>query len=232
MLLALGVAVVLITSACGGGGGSGEQAGDGGTTQTTAPTQTEPEKRIDRTDQKRADAMVMRLADFPTGWRGTPKDEKTESADCFKFDMSGVTVSGRAVSDVFSTGSSTTASSAGGVYATVANARKVYEQITSDGLAECLTAYMRKQSDPETTISVTVGELSFPKVGDASIARQFVMEITDKGTSMTLNGYLDLVATRNERAVMFLLFVDVLTPFSPQQEVELARKVAARMAPP
>jgi hypothetical protein len=38
-------------------------------------------------------------------------------------------------------------------------------------------------------------------------------------------------AGEGERAVTFLLFFDVLTPFMPEQEAHLARKVAARMTP-
>lgn len=178
--------------------------------------------------------MVLQLSDFPTGWRGTPDkdDDESDGPDCFELDQAGVTVTGRSESDDFETGSTTTATSVGAVYESVADAEAVYRQISDGRLAERFASYLKKQSEKEATVTDTsVGQLSFPEVGTASDARQIVMEVKANDTNLTVNGYVDLVAIRNERAVTFLFFVDILTPLSPEQEAELAGEVASRMAP-
>ena len=72
------------------------------------------------------------------------------------------------------------------------------------------------------------GRLSFPALGDESVARQLALEVESDG--LTPSAHVDLVGIRDGRVFSLLLFFDVLSPFSPDQEVELARKVEARMA--
>lgn len=150
---------VLAMSGCGGGGGGGdESAKETGTTGTTAPTQTEPTqteptRRINPADQKRAEAMVLQLSDFPTGWRGTPdKKDDDSSVECFQVDQGDVVITGRKASDDFSTGSTTQASSLGAVYESVADAETIYEQISDGRLADCFAEYGHGISDRDVLV--------------------------------------------------------------------------------
>jgi hypothetical protein len=188
------------------------------------------ERRINDVDQERAEQMILQLSDFPTGWRATPSDDDEEGPDCFEFDVEGLVVTGRAESPDFEQGSTTTASSAGGVYESLEDAEKAYSQLADPALTTCITDYLEAQSDDEATVKdASVGELSFPAIGDASDARQIVVKIESEG--LQVSAYVDLIVIQRERAVAALFFLNVLSPFDPEQEAELAKKVAARMAP-
>jgi hypothetical protein len=228
-LILLGTTVValeVMLSAC---GGSDKEGSDTATTE--APTA--PETVIAEEDQELAEASLLRLSDFPTGWRASESDDDEDDAtaleECFKPDFEGVTVTGRAESDDFKSGTNTEASSVAAVYSTPAGTEKVFSQFTDGTLADCMVSYLKEQSPPEGTkiTNVEAGQLSFPPVGEASDARQIVVEVESEGLTPSI--YLDLVGIREGRAFSLLLFLDVLSPFSPDEEVELARKVAHRM---
>ena len=70
------------------------------------------------TRPERAEAMVLQLSDFPTGWRGSAPEEADREGfrTCVGTDLSGFTKIGEAESQDFATGDSTSASSEAIVY--------------------------------------------------------------------------------------------------------------------
>ena len=103
-------ALSLVLATCTACGGNGD--GDG----SASGSAIEPEA------QERAEAFVLKLSDFPNGWRGSaPEEEDEEGAETFRrcagIDFSGLTRIGEAESLDFATGESTEASSEAVVFA-------------------------------------------------------------------------------------------------------------------
>jgi hypothetical protein len=227
-LLGLAVVVastIVLLSACGGS--------DKSATSDSTEAETTAETTINEDDQALAESSLLRLSDFPTGWRATKSDDDEDPnalEGCFTPDYAGVTVTGRAESEDFESGTSAQANSVTSVYATAAAAEKAVAQFTDGTLADCLVAYFEKlpEKDGVKFTDAEAGRLSFPALGDESDARQVVLEVEAQG--LTPSAYVDLVAIRTGRAFSGLFFIDVFSPFSPDQEVELARKVETRMA--
>jgi hypothetical protein len=101
-LVAAAAAILVATPACGGNGG-------GDSDDTASERAIEPEA------QERAESIVLKLADFPNGWRASaPEDEdsgREEFNKCIGVDYSELTRIGEADSQDFAKGDSTEASS-------------------------------------------------------------------------------------------------------------------------
>jgi hypothetical protein len=206
--LALGVA------ACGGGSDEGSQ---------------EAKTVIQEAAQERAGAIVLTLADFPSGWRAEA-DSDEEEPECVGFDFSDLTVNGRGESPNFLRGEATLASSIAAVFATEEQAKAAFGRLANQKLADCFTDFIREQSDENVRVlDATSGELSFPSMGDRSAAYQIALELETEG--FTPSAFVDLIFIQDERAVAVLFFLDVLTPFPDEEKETLARKVADRMGP-
>jgi hypothetical protein len=224
----------LIVSGCGGGdGGSGEATpqsvptGDVGATTSTVLTASISDDRA----EELATSMLLRLSDFPTGWRAQPASDEEGCAGIEevteKFDALG-----KAESDDFVQGEATQAGSQAALFGDEKAAMDVLnyveETIQSEEFRDCINDYLREQADEDVTFDeVQVGQVSFPSFGDRSSAWQVVIPAKSEGLSLTV--YLDAVYIAQSSAVSALLFLDFLTPFDEQLRTDLARTVARRM---
>jgi hypothetical protein len=231
-LFALGVA--LIGSGCGGGDDGGGEAtpepiptSDVGATTSTVATTSISDDRAGEL----ATSMLLRLSDFPTGWRAQPASDEEGCAGIEevtkKFDALG-----KAESDDFVQGQATQAGSQAALFGDEKTAMDVLnyveETIQSEEFRDCINDYLREQADEDVTFEeVQVGQTSFPSLGDRSSAWQVV--IPAKSEELSLAVYLDAVYIARSSAVSTLLFLDFLTPFDEQLRTDLARIVARRM---
>jgi hypothetical protein len=215
--LALLVAFVLAVSGC-GGGDEGEPDSQSGL-----------ETAINDADQALAEASVLRLEDFPTGWREVVDDTPDSGADeCFDPNFDGIVLTGRAESDNFEQGEVTSATSVAAVFESAEGAATMFTRVSDGTFTECVANYLRKSSDSDVTVkSVEAAKLAFPALGDESDARQVVAEIESGGLSPSV--FVDMIAIRSGRAFSWLLFLDVFTGFDSDQEVGLANAVVGRM---
>jgi hypothetical protein len=232
-LLAL-ASVLVIVSGCGGGDdSSGDVAtmpastAEGGATSSTATTTSISEGQA----EELATSMLLRLSDFPTGWRAQPPSDEEGCAGLEevteRFDALG-----KAESDDFVQGEATEAGSGAGLFGDEKTAMDalnyVEETIQSEEFRDCINDFLREQSDEDVTFDeVQVGQVSFPSFGDRSSAWQVVIPAQSEGLSLTV--YLDVVYIVRSRAFSSLLFADFLTPFDEQLRTDLARVVSRRM---
>jgi hypothetical protein len=201
-------------------------AGCGGGNDTDA---LQPQTQVTVDDQRRADRIILRLADFPSGWRAEA-DENQDDADCYKVDFGDLTITGRAESKSFVKGNVPFASSVAVLYKTPQQAGTVFDEVASDKLAGCFADYMKSQSADDVTIGETsFGELGFPELGDRSAAYQIAIELKTEGLTPTM--FIDLVFIQRDRALAMLAFVDLLSAFDQPQKEALAKTVAERMDP-
>jgi len=145
-----------------------------------------PQTQITAGDRRHSEGIVLRLADFPSGWRAEASDDNEDNADCLKVDSSDLTVTGKAESQDFVRGNAPIASSVATLYEDSAQAEKAFARVATDDLAECFSDYMKTQSDEDVTIGdVSFGELGFPEIGDRSAAYQIAIELKTSGLTPT-----------------------------------------------
>jgi hypothetical protein len=225
--MSVGVVVILLvlTAACGGGGDGG-----GG----------EAERAIEDSAQARAEGVVLRLSDFPDGWRASSGEEEDDRADefreCIGVDYSTVTIIGEAQSDDFAQDSAE-ASSDVAVFETEAEATASFEELVggmeSEAVNECLQDFLEESVDPDVEVeNVDLGELSFtpPSGVDDSRAWQLAIEASSseaEGLSATV--YFDIIDLRAGDVVARVQVIDVLSPFDSDLRDELVAAVAGRM---
>jgi hypothetical protein len=210
------ILLVGLGTGCGGGSSSNESR------STTSQT------KINTRDKAAAQRIVLHLSDFPTGWRAQPSKNESDEPKCFKLDVSDLTVTGKASSRDFVNGQVTTATSAAGLYEDEQQAHDAYQRIANEKLAKCISDWVRTQSTSDAKITdSSFGKLGFPKLGDQSSAYQIAMTLEAQG--LTPTAYVDLVFIRETRALTFLVFLDLFSPFDEQLKEDLARKVASRM---
>jgi hypothetical protein len=225
--MSVGVVVILLvlTAACGGGGDGG-----GG----------EAERAIEDSAQARAEGVVLRLSDFPDGWRASSGEEEDDRADefreCIGVDYSTVTIIGEAQSDDFAQDSAE-ASSDVAVFETEAEATASFEELVggmeSEAVNECLQDFLEESVDPDVEVeNVDLGELSFtpPSGVDDSRAWQLAIEASSseaEGLSATV--YFDIIDLRAGDVVARVQVIDVLSAFDSDLRDELVAAVAGRM---
>ena len=225
--------------ACGGSDG----AGDGGGGDDTAS-----ERAIEPEAQERAESIVLKLADFPDGWRASAPEEEDSAADeefnkCIGTDFSGLTEIGDANSQDFATGDSTEASSEATIFKSDQQAEDGMSELAAgmsgSAVEDCFQDLIEEALRGEKGFKlgeVDIGELSLttPDVEEAK-AWQIVIpvEITSGAAEgLSANVYIELVALREGDAAATMTTLDVLTEFDPELRNQLVQTVAGRMSEP
>jgi hypothetical protein len=245
-LVAVRLSFVLVliagVSACGGGGGGKEESGGSSGASTV---------EIDAAAQERAEAVVLQLSDFPTGWRASAAEEEDEDGakklrECIGVDYSGITRTGEADSQDFAQGSSMEASSSASVFADEDQASAWWDEysrgMSSSGAEDCFQESVKDSLRHEDQSGfkigeVDVGQLSFtPPAGvDEAAAYQVVVpiEITSgEAKGLSPDAYIEYVLLREGDTAAVVQTSDVLTQFDPALRDQLVAAVAGRMTAP
>jgi hypothetical protein len=229
--------LLLITAACGNDDGGGSGSSD----TTDAKSDTTAAKADSAKDTALAEAVVLKLSDFPSGYtEGEPpsKDDEEEDpfGDCLSSDAKALDedTTGEAESPDFSRGETTTVSSFATVFNSESSAEKAMDVVASDELKECFDRFVTEEikANAGDTEGVTFGDVelkdtSFPDTGEETNALQFVIPISAAGTDITF--YVDLVFFRQDRTVAGLFLGDLGKPFPSADAATLAKKMAGRM---
>jgi hypothetical protein len=231
-LVAAAAVVLLAAPACGGNGG-----GDDGD-DTAAGSAIVPEA------QERAESIVLKLADFPDGWRASaPEDEggQEEFNKCMGVDLSELTKIGDADSQDFAMGESTQAQSTAVIYESDQQAEDAISEaaagMSGSAAEDCFQDVVEEALKDEKGFKlgeVDVGELSFtPPDVDEAKAWQIVIpvEITSGAAEgLSPDVYIELVALREGDTVASVRTQDVLTEFDSELRNQLVQTVADRMS--
>lgn len=230
MVIAIVAFLLAAGTACGGGNGD----------ETASPSAIEPAA------QERAEAMVLQLSDFPTGWRGSAPEEADREGfrKCVGTDLSGFTKIGDASSQDFAKGDSTSASSEAIVYKDEQQAIDAFSEI-SDGLnsadaEDCFQNIVEENVRNQSTGNdqfrigeVDVGQLNLtqPGVEDFSAWQVVIpVEITSGvGEGFAPNVYIEFVGLRQGNAVASVSTQDSFTEFDTDLRDKLIQTVAQRM---
>lgn len=187
----------------------------------------DPQNRFRSADQKRAASMLVRKTDLGAGYAVERTSGLEPHLTCRALDESDLVLTGHAKSPYWSREYQIVGSTSA-IYRTSADARRSAERGASSAGMNCLRDEFRKEFARQgETLRVTIGRLSFPRLGRASFARRLVLSGTAAGSPAV---YIDLVVIRVGRGQVGLLFAGVLAPPKRTTEVSLARVVATRMA--
>lgn len=227
---ALAVAVLAAGTACGGGRGSDKSA---------------PKRAITPDAQQQAASIVLRLSDFPEGWRAsTPSAEdvagQKKFRKCLGSDYSKITLTGDARSKNFAIGESTSVTSEAQVTRSAAQAKDRFQQtakrLEGPAITDCFREAIGKIPGGDYKIGeVDVGELrtSLPPNVDAAKAWEIVIpvEVTSgAGKGQSASVYLDAVFLRKGKVVANVQTSDVLSPVNSGLRTKLVQTVARRMS--
>jgi hypothetical protein len=231
------VAVALMALAIVAGAG----CGGGGSSDTGAAKRT-----INADSQRRAKSMLLRLSDFPEGWRASASDpvDKGVQANlqkCVGVDFSTKNVTGKAASPDFGTGQWTDASSGATIVGSPAEAQQWFEQAAAiwrgSKVKDCVTKLFQGVFQGSADYKVgeaDVGELPITAPQNVEKAQGWRIMIPLEATSgankgISVPAYIDLVTLLNNDDLALVSTLDVLTPFDPTLRDQLVKTVAARM---
>ena len=220
-----------------GSGGGNSRAGN------TDPFAVKHDK--DPVAQRRAKAMLLKLSDFPDGWRAFAVSSSQDKAgqrnlrNCLGVDYSDLTVIGDASSREFVMGENTNADSETQIFASKAQASDALRRF-SDGMAgskikDCFKRLLEKSVPSDYRVGeIDVGELSFTSPGglDDAKAWQIVVpfEPISSAAGSKSSGYIDLAYLRKGGAIAQVNTSDEVTAFDSELRNHLVRAVARRLS--
>jgi hypothetical protein len=230
MLACIGGASLVLAAACGGGD-------DGDATKA--------ERAIKPEAQNRAESIVLKLSDFPDGWRASSPEDGDEQDEesfrkCLGVDYSEFTITGDAESSDFAMGETAEASSEAQIFAREGEAAVALEAFSegmrSEAINECMQELLAGEVGTEFEVGdVAAGELSFTPPAGVEEARAWQIAIPIEGKSggesegVSVTGYIELVFLREGDAIGSVQTVEVLSPFDSEIRDELVDAVAGRM---
>ena len=239
MRMVLAVVAILgstlaVATACGGDGDSGE---------ASSASAIEPDA------QARADAIVLKLSDFPNGWRGSPPEEQEDPAafrKCIGADFSDLTRTGDAESQDFAKGNSAEVTSTALIFkdeeqATDALSRysKGMNSAAAEGcFQDLIEDAVRKESTGKDQFKigeVDVGQVNVkqPPGVEESATWQIVIpvEITSGfGEGLSPDIYLELIVMREGDTAGTMTTQEVFEELDPALRDKLAAAMAGRMS--
>jgi hypothetical protein len=179
-------------------------------------------------DQARAETIVLRSSDFPSGWRRAATGGTAGNASCVNSSLSRLTWSGKAESGRYGRDAMEVASTVV-IFTTAREARTALERMSSSAFNSCLIASLKKRSHEGIRVaSSKVSKLSFPSMGDRSTATHIEFNLEANRTAIKIAS--DLVLVQRQRALLWLTFNGVTSPFDPALKRQLATIVNGRMA--
>ena len=199
----------------------------GETTGTVTPT---PEGNLDReAESDLARSMLLTVQDFPTGWTEDPAttdDDPTPFDRCDSGPAPGRT--GAAQSGDFTRGGIAEVTHYTGVFVSTEAMPSQRDRVMM--LGGCFVDVLNSGDLDDDGVRYTdarLGEVSFPNLGDETIAYRLSFKASDG--SQSFDFYIDIVVTRQGRYVSQLVALDGLSPFPSFQLEELARKAVTKL---
>jgi hypothetical protein len=232
-LALLAVPVLVFASiGCSGGSDSGDS---GGTDDSDASSPTDAP--IDETAL--AQAMLLVLEDFPTGWAEDKSDLQDDEESPFDECDTGPEIppgrTGRAETGDFSDDSSSDISETVAVFADVESLSQEWDAVFSPSRADCFVGVVedgKVNTDEVEYSDAAVSEVSFPSFGDRSYAQRVEMRyklLGETGFGSEGSVFIDVVSVMVGRVVFSLEASDVLSPFDSDELTEYVRKAEAKV---
>ena len=168
----------------------------------------DPKRKINQADERRAAAVVLKRADLSAGWKKTTSPS-TDDDDlvCSYYDPKGsdLTLTGDAEAEFEQAGGFPSVYSYADVYATPKDAAAAWTRTVKVAAARCFADVFKKESasDPSTKVTgVRYGSIAFPKVAPRTAAFRVALTVavTQNGETQTIPLALHIVVVGRGRA--------------------------------
>jgi hypothetical protein len=198
---------------------------------------TDPVKRIDPADQRKAASIILQRADLGAGWRKvsvSPQDVADVACPGFNPDLSNLTVTGEAKATYKKAVGIQSVHSGASVYETKADALALRWHTVRPGLAQCLAHTLKQGMDEEngTVTIVRQGRIAFPKVAPRTDAFRVVTSVSVRqaGQTVTLPFTLHWVGLGRGRAETAFFALGAGKGLPVEDLRAFARLLAGRLA--
>jgi hypothetical protein len=191
----------------------------------------------------KAKAQLLRLSDFPSGWKATPATTSSTTTGTNKFasiaaceGVTGSTTGTALPSAQASFSDKKTAQFAFetvGVFPSTAATKQVYGLFSAPNASTCVGQVLTKAVAAGTTTGnitasdITVSRLPVARMGQASTALHLSIPLTLEGTQLTMNA--DFVVIRKDKNIAIVAPVGLSTTTPTSFAVSLSKKAAARL---
>jgi hypothetical protein len=181
---------------------------------------------------KLAQASLLRIGDFGSGWTSTAA---TGSASGLSFACSGFTPKQNDVTEIGAANSPSFKASPVGpivvqrssVHATAKEAEKLWRRGVKPKLVDCAAQSLQALSSRGVSVSITsTSRISIPALGDGVAGYRVVATLAGKSRLKT---FYDVIVIRGGRAITQLTISQFQNPVALQSETALARIAARRM---
>lgn len=183
----------------------------------------DPQKRINRADQARAKAMLVRQADLNAAFAAVPRGAPGSDFYCAAIDESDLVVTGEAWSPSFTSTAEVLASTAY-VYRSRADANASWKRGTSAAGERCLRRRVQEEVRGPGVRVLSFRRIPFPGRAQRSLAYRLV------AAQQGIRVHLDVIAMQHSRAQAGIVYGSALAPPPRAEELRLSALVAKRMA--
>ena len=168
---------------------------------------TDPKRKINPADERKAASIVFKKSDFTDGWKRTSTTNSGDddlSCSFYKPDGSDLTLTGDAEAEFQRTGGFPSVLSYADIYATAKDAAASWSRTVKPALARCLAQFFQSEiSEPGTSVTVVnYGRMAFPKVAPRTDAFRInvKMKVTEGDQTATVPLTLHIVVVGRGRA--------------------------------
>lgn len=166
---------------------------------------TDPKRKINPADERKAASIVLKKTDFAAGWKRTttPSDDENVSCSFYDPDGSDLTLTGDAEAEFERTGGFPSVLSYADIYATNKDAAAAWSRTVKPALARCIAQFFQKEvSEPGTKVTVVNhGRIAFPRVAPRTAAFRInvKMVVSESGKTVTVPLTLHIVVVGRGR---------------------------------
>ena len=175
---------------------------------------TDPKRQINAADERKATSIVLKRADFATGWKRTSSPDNDDDPSCsyYKPNGSDLTMTGDADAEFERSGGFPSVYSYADVYTTAKDAAAAWTRTVKPAAARCFAELFEREaaSDPSTKVTVLKqGAIAFPRVAPRTAAFRIALKLTATQSGQTITVPLTLhivIVGRGRAEAGFLTF--------------------------
>jgi hypothetical protein len=189
-----------------------------------------PKKAYTPAGTAAAKAIVLKLSDFPPGWKASKGGGSGASVTCPTFDpdQSDLTTIGHGEAGFETTDGLGNVASIVGVFKTAAQAQTSWNRLVRPQLVNCMAGFLESIASGGTTVKVvSKGKLAISLPGKRKAAYRIVANVTAGGQAAKV--YLVVLLQGAGAADTVLIVTSVITPPAAPFESGLARAIAGRL---
>jgi hypothetical protein len=169
--------------------------------------ETDPKRKINAADERKAASIVFKRTDFTAGWKRTTSpstDDDDLSCSFYKPDGSDLTLTGDAEAEFERTGGFPSLLSYADVYMNDRDAAAAWSRTVKPALARCVAQFFEREvSEPGTKVTVVNHDrIAFPRLAPRTAAFRIdvKMAVTQNGQTATVPLTLHIVVVGRGRA--------------------------------